>query len=152
MNFLTHRSCRCGQTGAAGLPRTKNLCINLTSWLTSYKGKSLGSSAVHGTYVCIDTTGPNQDTTSPNQDTTSPGAKQLAFWTQLAYNFRHCHPVCHKFLPQRMYNHQPSCPSAWCPLKHTTRSMRYICRNDIVPVAKHKVNFSSIYYNGVSGM
>ena len=29
------------------------------------------------------------DTTSPNQDTTSPGAKQLAFWTQLAYNFRH---------------------------------------------------------------
>ena len=27
------------------------------------------------------------DTTSPNQDTTSPGAKQLAFWTQLAYNF-----------------------------------------------------------------
>ena len=55
-----------------------------TSVLSFNKGKSLGSSAVHGTYVCI-------DTTSPNQDTTSPGAKQLAFWTQLAYNFRHCY-------------------------------------------------------------
>ena len=117
-----------GQTGAVGPPRTKNFCIYPTSWLTGYKGKSLGSSAVRGTYVCI--------------DTTSPGAKQLAFWTQLAYNFRHCHPVCHNFLPQRMYKHQPSCPSACCPLKHTTRSMRYICRNDIVPVAKHKVNYT----------
>ena len=63
------------------------------TWLTSYKGKFLGSSAVHGTYVCI-------DTTSPIEDTTRPGAKQLAFWTQLAYNFRHCnwveHPKRHK--------------------------------------------------------
>ena len=42
-------------------------------WLTSYKGKFLGSSAVRGTYVCI-------DTTSPNEDTTSPGAKTTSFF------------------------------------------------------------------------
>ena len=42
-------------------------------WPTSYKGKFLGSSAVRGTYVCI-------DTTSPNEDTTSPGAKTTSFW------------------------------------------------------------------------
>ena len=40
-------------------------------WLTSYKGKFLGSSAVRGTYVCIDTTSPNEDTTSPGAKTTS---------------------------------------------------------------------------------
>ena len=41
------------------------------AWLTGYKGKFLGSSAVRGTYVCIDTTSPNEDTTSPGAKTTS---------------------------------------------------------------------------------
>ena len=41
------------------------------TWLTSYKGKFLGSSAVHGTYVCIDTTSPIEDTTRPGAKTTS---------------------------------------------------------------------------------
>ena len=40
-------------------------------WLTGYKEKFLGSSAVRGTYVCIDTTSPNEDTTSPGAKTTS---------------------------------------------------------------------------------
>ena len=41
------------------------------AWLTGYKGKFLGSSAVRGTYVCVDTTSPNEDTTSPGAITTS---------------------------------------------------------------------------------
>ena len=41
------------------------------AWLTSYKGKFIGSLAVRGTYVCIDTTSPNEDTTSPGAKTTS---------------------------------------------------------------------------------
>ena len=41
------------------------------TWLTGYKGKFLGSSAVRGTYVCIDTTSLNEDTTSPGAKTTS---------------------------------------------------------------------------------
>ena len=40
------------------------------TWLTSYKGKFLGSSAVRGMYVCIDTTSPGAKTTS-FLDTTS---------------------------------------------------------------------------------
>ena len=40
-------------------------------WLTSYKGKFLGSSAVRGMYVCIDTTSPNEDTTNPGAKTTN---------------------------------------------------------------------------------
>ena len=45
--------------------------FRVRAWLTSYKGKFLGSSAVRGTYVCIDTTSPNEDTTSPGVKTTS---------------------------------------------------------------------------------
>ena len=45
--------------------------LGVRMWLTSYKGKFLGSSVVRGTYVCIDTTSPNEDTTSPGAKTTS---------------------------------------------------------------------------------
>ena len=45
--------------------------FQVRAWLTSYKGKFLGSSAVRSTYVCIDTTSPNEDTTSPGAKTTS---------------------------------------------------------------------------------
>ena len=45
--------------------------FRVRAWLTSYKGKFLGSSAVLGTYVCIDTTSPNEDTTSSGAKTTS---------------------------------------------------------------------------------
>ena len=40
------------------------------AWLTGYKGKFLGSSAVRSMYVCIDTTSPGAKTTS-FLDTTS---------------------------------------------------------------------------------
>ena len=65
-----------GILGVKAVPKTSRSCNQPILLQTGYKGKSLGSSAVRGTYVWI-------DTTSPNQDTTIPGAKQLAFWTQL---------------------------------------------------------------------
>ena len=76
--ILTHCFCHCGPDWRSRAALHEKLlylpdlvaCARARACLTSYKGKSLGSSAVCGTYVCI--------------DTTSPCAKQLVFWTLLA--------------------------------------------------------------------
>ena len=75
MNQTIATNCSYSEQALISVPKTSRSCnyspFQARAWLTGYKGKFLGSSAVRGTYVCIDTTSPNEDTTSPGAKTTS---------------------------------------------------------------------------------
>ena len=66
--------------------------LRVRTWLTGYKRKFLGSSAVYVVRMSA------LIQLAQMMIQLALVQKQLAFWTQLAYNFRHCAHLCMKQL------------------------------------------------------